>query len=116
MADSVSTNNVGSNATMALATRDQSGDGAAIVAAPGSGYSVAVKEITVWLVDPADANVVTLKLGSLTFPAINLSSSRSSFTIYRQSGEEIVCSDNGAVYVNLNGTDIVGVLCSYNIR
>lgn len=116
MADSIATKNIGSNATLAEGTRDQSGDGDAIVAAPGAGKRVAVKEIYVWLTDPATEVDVTLKLGDLTLPVAGLSSSRGSWGIYRALGEEIVCSDNGAVYVNLGSAVSVGVMCFYNIR
>lgn len=115
MADAITTNNIGSSSTLALGTRDQSGDGTAIVAAV-AGKTAAVKEISVWTVDPSTTVTVTLKFGGITFPAVGLSSARHNISIYREHGDEILCGDNQAVYVSLGGAVAVGVACFYDVR
>jgi hypothetical protein len=116
MADSVASYNIGSNATLASGTRDQSGDGAAIVAAPGAGKSVVVKELYFWLIDPDTEVTVTPKLGSaLTLPPVKLTSARSGFSIYRAPGEHIRCAANSAVSLNLSDAVAIGVMCLYDV-
>lgn len=115
MADSINSYDIGSNATLATGTRDQSGDGAPIVAAPGVGKKVRVREMYFWLTTLAESNDVTIKLGDLTLPPIPLGSGALAFSMYRALGEHFLCNDNGAVYLGLSGTDEIGVLCLYDV-
>lgn len=116
MADSVTSGvNIGSSATLSHGTRDQSGDGAAIVPAPGAGKYVIVRELYVWLSSLSSSNGLTLKLGSLTLPTIPLGSGAPAFSMFRPDDEHIRCSENGAVYINLSGTDQVAFMCMYDV-
>ena len=101
---------------MAWGSRDQSGDGAAIVAAPGAGKSVVIEEIYFWTTDPTTSVTVTPKFGTLTFLPMQLSSARPGMSIDRASGKEIRCSNNGAVYLNLGSAVAIQFMCFYNVR
>lgn len=90
------------------ATRDTTGDGTAVVAAPANGERIRLIELTYWLVDPATENTVTLKLGDMTLPAVKLSAGRGSFAM-----GDYVLEPETAIYVNLSGTAAVGVFGRY---
>ena len=101
---------------MAHGARDQSGDGAAIVAAPGAGKRVVIEELYFWTADPATTVTVTPKLGTLTLPAVALTSARTGWTMYRANGQFLQGTDNGAVYLNLGGAVAIAFMCFYNVR
>lgn len=95
------------------ATRSTSGDGTAVVAAPGASNRVALKELTVFLVDTATTVTVVLKLGDVTYPGVLLNSTRDSVSLGYAADEEFRCSANGAVIVNLSGAVSVGCIGRY---
>lgn len=98
------------------ATRSTSGDGTAVVAAPGATNRNALKELTVFLVDTTTTVTVVLKLGDVTYPGILLNSTRDSLTLGYPADEEFRCSANGAVYVNLDGAVSVGCIGRYFVE
>lgn len=98
------------------ATRSTAGDGTAAAAAPTGGQRIRLKELTYWLVDPATENTVVLKLGSITLPSVQLSASRSSFSIATLLGETLDLAAETAIYVNLSGTAAVGVFGRYLVE
>lgn len=94
------------NFVAAASTRNTSGDGTAI-ASSAAGQFLRVKELSVFLLSAATSETVTLKLGSITFPAVTLSSSMPSFTLAFD--DPLDLNDGGDIYVNLTGTTPVGV-------
>ena len=95
------------------ATRSTSGDGTAVIDAPGVGYYVHIYDGAMIQASPGDDDcVVTLKSGSDAIFKAALSGGG-----YGVVGlPEMVCGENEAVSVNLSDTADVDVTISYAVR
>lgn len=84
------------------------GSGTPLAAPADSDDRYRLDFVSFWLTDPADSNTVTLTLGSVTLPAVGLSSSRSAFSM-----GPLMMSAGGAVTVTLSGSASVGFFGQY---
>lgn len=79
-----------------------------VIPPTSNGERILLDYITYWLVDPAASNTVTLALGTVTLPAVGLSSSRGAFSM-----QDHVFDANAGLTVTLASSGTVGFFGRY---